>query len=130
MAQTARKTGKRKTAIARVILTPGDGKIQINQRRGLEEYFPREAHRRSVLMPLRLTERLDRYDVKVNVQGGGITGQADAIRHGIARALIDVEAELRPLLKKAGLLTRDPRIVESKKYGHHKARRSCQFSKR
>lgn len=130
MAQTAQTTGKRKTSIARVIITPGEGKIQINRKRNLEEYFPREAHRRSVLTPLTLTDRVGRYDVMVNVLGGGITGQADAIRHGIARALVEIEADLRPLLKKAGLLTRDPRIVERKKYGRHKARRSAQFSKR
>lgn len=128
--ETTQTTGKRKTSIARVILTAGDGGIVINQSRSLEDYFPREAHRRAVLAPLALTERLSRYNVKVNVRGGGITGQAQAIRHGIARALIEAEADLRPVLKKAGLLTRDPRIVERKKYGHHKARRSCQFSKR
>ena len=128
--ETTQTTGKRKTSIARIILTEGDGSIVINQRRTLEDYFPRETHRRAVLAPLALTERLSRYNVKVNVCGGGITGQAQAIRHGIARALIEVEADLRPILKKAGLLTRDPRIVERKKYGHHKARRSCQFSKR
>jgi len=128
--ETTQTTGKRKTSIARVILTAGEGGIVINQRRTLEDYFPRESHRRAVLAPLALTERLSRYNVKVNVCGGGITGQAQAIRHGIARALIEVEADLRPILKKAGLLTRDPRIVERKKYGHHKARRSCQFSKR
>ena len=128
--ETTQTTGKRKTSIARIILTAGDGGIVINQRRTLEDYFPREAHRRAVLAPLALTERLSRYNVKVNVCGGGITGQAQAIRHGIARALIEAEADLRPILKKAGLLTRDPRIVERKKYGHHKARRSCQFSKR
>jgi small subunit ribosomal protein S9 len=130
MAQTAQTTGKRKTSIARVILTPGEGKVRINRRRNLEEYFPREAHRRSVLAPLTLTDRVTHYDVTVNVVGGGVTGQADAIRHGIARALVEVEADLRPVLKKAGLLTRDPRIVERKKYGRHKARRSAQFSKR
>ena len=128
--ETTQTTGKRKTSIARVILTAGEGGIVINQRRTLEDYFPRESHRRAVLAPLALTERLSSYNVKVNVCGGGITGQAQAIRHGIARALIEVEADLRPILKKAGLLTRDPRIVERKKYGHHKARRSCQFSKR
>jgi small subunit ribosomal protein S9 len=130
MAQTVQTTGKRKTAIARVHLVPGDGKILINQKRSLEEYFPREAHRRSVLTPLNLTERLERYDIKVNVRGGGVTGQADAVRHGIARALVEIESDLRPTLKRAGLLTRDPRIVERKKYGRHKARRSAQFSKR
>jgi small subunit ribosomal protein S9 len=130
MAQTVQTTGKRKTAIARVLLVPGDGKILINHERSLEDYFPREAHRRSVLTPLTLTERLNAYDLKVNVRGGGITGQADAVRHGIARALVSLESDLRPVLKRAGLLTRDPRIVERKKYGRHKARRSAQFSKR
>jgi small subunit ribosomal protein S9 len=130
MAETTQTTGKRKTSIARVILTPGKGAIVINQKRSLEDYFPREAHRRSVLAPLALTERVSQYDVKVNVCGGGTTGQAEAIRHGIARALLDVEADLRPILKKAGFLKRDCRIVETKKYGHHKARKSCQFSKR
>lgn len=123
-------TGKRKTAIARVTMVPGDGKILVNRKKTLEEYFPREAHRRSVLAPLVLTERLEKYDLKITVQGGGATGQAEAIRHGIARALETEEEDLRSVLKKAGLLTRDPRIVESKKYGHHKARRSPQFSKR
>ena len=123
-------TGKRKTSIARIFMSQGEGKIVFNDERNLEEYFPREAHRRSVLSPLAVTERLQSYDIKVNVQGGGITGQAEAVRHGIARALVTAEADLRGALKEKGLLTRDPRIVESKKYGHHKARRSCQFSKR
>ncbi len=123
-------TGKRKTAIARITMVPGEGKILVNQKRTLEEYFPRETHRRAVLAPLVLTERTEKYDLKITVQGGGETGQAEAIRHGIARALEREEEDLRPVLKKAGLLTRDPRIVESKKYGHHKARRSPQFSKR
>ncbi|MBI5015845.1 MAG: 30S ribosomal protein S9 [Deltaproteobacteria bacterium] len=130
MADTTQTTGKRKTSIARIVLTSGEGAIVINQKRSLEEYFPRESHRRSVLAPLALTERTGRYDLRINVRGGGPTGQAEAIRHGIAKALLEVEADLRPLLKKAGLLTRDCRIVETKKYGHHKARRSCQFSKR
>ena len=123
-------TGKRKTSIARIHMSQGEGKIIFNDERSLDEYFPREAHRRSVLSPLAVTDRLANYDIKVNVCGGGPTGQAEAVRHGIARALIAAEAELRPSLKEVGLLTRDPRIVESKKYGHHKARRSCQFSKR
>ena len=130
MAQRIQKTGKRKTSIARVVMTPGEGQILINKKRSLEEYFPREAHRRAVLAPLALTERLGRYQIKVTVRGGGITGQAEAIRHGIARALAEEEENLRPLLKRAGLLTRDPRIVERKKYGRHKARRSPQYSKR
>lgn len=123
-------TGKRKTSIARVFMSQGEGKISFNDERTLEEYFPREAHRRSVLAPLALTDRLSAYDLKITIVGGGPTGQAEAARHGIARALIAAEADLRPTLKEKGLLTRDPRIVESKKYGHHKARRSCQFSKR
>lgn len=123
-------TGKRKTSIARVFLSEGGGKITINDERGLEDYFPREAHRRAVLAPLAVADRMSNYDIKVNVQGGGPTGQAEAIRHGIARALITAEADLRGALKEKGLLTRDPRIVERKKYGRHKARRSCQFSKR
>ncbi|TAL18443.1 30S ribosomal protein S9 [bacterium] len=125
-----RTTGKRKTSIARVTLSEGEGKIVINNGRTLEQHFPREAHQRAVLTPLAITERLAKYDVKVNVVGGGNTGQAEAVRHGIARALLEAEVELRDTLKKAGLLTRDARIVETKKYGHHKARRSCQFSKR
>src|SRR5512137_2621028 len=103
---TTQTTGKRKTSIARVILTTGEGAIVINQKRSLEDYFPREAHRRAVLAPLALTDRVSRYDLKINVRGGGPTGQAEAIRHGIAKALLEVDADLRPLLKKAGLLTR------------------------
>ncbi len=127
---TIQTVGKRKCSIARVFLSKGEGKIEINKAHSLQEYFPREFHQRSVLSPLKLTERLETYDIKVNVKGGGITGQADAIRHGITRALLEAESDLRPQLKSAGLLTRDPRIVERKKYGHHKARKSCQFSKR
>ncbi len=130
MAQTIQSHGKRKTAIARVTVVPGDGKVEVNDGKSLEVYFPRETHRRAVLSPLLLTERAGSYDLKVRVRGGGVTGQAEAIRHGIARALVALEEDLRPALKKAGFLTRDPRIVESKKYGHHKARRSPQFSKR
>jgi small subunit ribosomal protein S9 len=130
MAESIQSHGKRKTAIARVTVVPGEGKVEVNEGKSLEVYFPRESHRRSVLSPLVLTERADAYDVKVRVRGGGITGQAEAVRHGIARALVALDEDLRPVLKKAGLLTRDPRIVESKKYGHHKARKSPQFSKR
>jgi small subunit ribosomal protein S9 len=130
MAQSVQTTGKRKTAIARVLLAPGEGKIVINKKRSLEEHFPREAHRRAALAALTLADRVDRYDIKITVRGGGVTGQAEAVRHGLARALIAAEGELRPILKKAGLLTRDPRIVERKKYGRHKARRRPQFSKR
>lgn len=123
-------TGKRKTSIARIFMSEGEGKITINNGRTLEEYFPRDAHQRSVLTALTITEKLGSFDIKVNVQGGGPTGQADAIRHGIARALVKSDGALRAALKDAGLITRDARIVERKKYGHHKARRSCQFSKR
>ena len=123
-------TGKRKSSIARIFLKEGEGKITINRQRTLEEYFPREAHQRSVLTPLALTEQLGKFDLMVNVTGGGVTGQAEAIRHGIARALIKTDIELRATLKDAGLLTRDAREVERKKYGRHKARKSCQFSKR
>ena len=123
-------TGKRKTSIARIFLKEGEGKITINRQKTLEEYFPREAHQRSILTPLALTEQLGKFDLMVNVAGGGPTGQAEAIRHGIARALIESDIELRGTLKDAGLLTRDARIVERKKYGRHKARKSCQFSKR
>lgn len=130
MAQSIQSHGKRKTAIARVTVVPGEGKVEVNEGKSLEVYFPREAHRRAALSPLVLTERATAYDVKVRVRGGGITGQAEAVRHGIARALVALEEDLRPVLKKAGFLTRDPRIVESKKYGHHKARKSPQFSKR
>lgn len=122
--------GKRKTSIARVFMSQGEGKMTFNGDRNIEDYFPREAHRRAVMAPLNLVDRATSYDFKVNVIGGGPTGQAEAVRHGIARALLAAEADLRGALKEQGLLTRDPRIVESKKYGHHKARRSCQFSKR
>jgi small subunit ribosomal protein S9 len=130
MEEMVQTTGKRKNAIARVVLLPGDGKIVINRSRTVEDYFPRESHRKALLTPLALTERAGNYDVKITVRGGGITGQAEAIRHGIARALVEVEEDLRGVLKKADLLTRDSHIVESKKYGRHKARRSPQFSKR
>jgi len=130
MAQPVQTTGKRKTAIARVLVAPGEGKIVINKKRSMEEHFPREAHRRAALAALTLADRVGSYDIKITVRGGGVTGQAEAVRHGIARALIAIEGDLRPILKKAGLLTRDPRIVERKKYGRHKARRRPQFSKR
>ena len=123
-------TGKRKTSIARVYMKAGEGNFDINGGRTLQEYFPRDTHQRSVLAALTLTEKLAEFDFKVTVKGGGITGQAEAIRHGIAKALLEVDTELRPSLKSEGLLTRDARIVERKKYGRHKARKSCQFSKR
>ena len=122
-------TGRRKSSIARVILSPGDGKMQINSK-SIDDYFGYETLRMLVKSPLVLTEALGRYDVFVNVKGGGFTGQAGAIRHGIARALIKSEPELRGALKKAGFLTRDSRMKERKKYGLKAARRAPQFSKR
>jgi small subunit ribosomal protein S9 len=131
MAQIAQYlgTGKRKTSIARVILRPGDGATWINGRT-LEEYFPRAAHREAVYAPLRVASAEGTYDLRVRVHGGGISGQAGAIRHGIARALVDADPELRVPLKREGFLTRDARIVERKKAGLHKARKAPQFSKR
>jgi small subunit ribosomal protein S9 len=122
-------TGRRKHSVARVRLVPGDGKIIIN-RRDMNEYFGLETLRLIVKQPLLLTETLNRYDVYANVYGGGIAGQAGAIRHGIARALLKVDPELRGPLKKAGFLTRDARMKERKKYGLKAARRAPQFSKR
>ena len=122
-------TGRRKSSVARVILSPGDGKMAINKRT-IDEYFGYETLRMQAKSPLVLTETLGKYDVSVNVKGGGYTGQAGAIRHGIARALLKAEPELRPLLKKAGFLTRDSRMKERKKYGLKGARRAPQFSKR
>jgi len=122
-------TGKRKTAIARVRLAAGDGKITVN-RRTLEDYFGRPTSRMIVNQPLELTGTKGTFDVVVNVVGGGIAAQASAIRHGITRALIEANADHRPALKKAGYVTRDPREVERKKYGHHKARKRPQYSKR
>ncbi len=122
-------TGRRKTSVARVRLLPGNGKITINGR-DIEDYFGRPVLRNIVLQPLVLTETEGKYDIKVNVHGGGSTGQAGAIRHGIARALLEVDSEMRIPLKKAGFLTRDPRMKERKKYGLKKARKAPQFSKR
>ncbi|SFU69250.1 30S ribosomal protein S9 [Alicyclobacillus macrosporangiidus] len=122
-------TGRRKHSVARVRLLPGDGKIVVN-RRDINDYFGLETLRLIVKQPLLLTDTLGRYDVYVNVYGGGISGQAGAIRHGIARALLKVDPNLRPVLKKAGLLTRDARMKERKKYGLKAARRAPQFSKR
>ncbi len=124
-----RGTGRRKKAIARVRLVPGTGKININER-DLEDYIKYETLRNVVREPLMITDTMGQYDVLVNVKGGGYTGQAGAIRHGISRALLQVDNELRPLLKKAGFLTRDSRMKERKKYGLKKARRASQFSKR
>lgn len=122
-------TGRRKESVARVWLVPGEGRITVNKR-DLDDYFGLETLKAIVKQPLALTDTLDRYDVKVNVSGGGFTGQAGAIRHGIARALLKVDPDLRPVLKKAGFLTRDPRMKERKKYGLKAARRAPQFSKR
>jgi small subunit ribosomal protein S9 len=122
-------TGKRKTSVARVILRPGDGKTWINGRT-LDEYFPRAVHRKMVLAPLVVAEAASTYDLRVRVQGGGPSGQAGAIRHGIARALVEADPEMRVPLKRQGFLTRDARIVERKKAGLHKARKAPQFSKR
>jgi len=123
-------TGKRKTAIARVWLKmPGEGRILVNKR-DFENYFPRETLRLIVLQPFRLTDTLGKFDVLVNVKGGGISGQAGAIRHGISRALVVYNPDLRTILKKAGLLTRDARKKERKKYGQRGARARFQYSKR
>jgi small subunit ribosomal protein S9 len=121
--------GRRKKAIARVRLVPGDGKIVINGR-DIDNYFGLETLKMTVRQPLVLTSLEGRYDILVNVHGGGLTGQAGAIRHGISRALLKVDPDLRPALKKAGFLTRDPRMKERKKYGLKAARRAPQFSKR
>ena len=121
--------GRRKKAVARVRLVPGDGNILINKR-NLDDYFGVETLKMTVRQPLVLTQTSGRFDVLVNVYGGGFTGQAGAIRHGIARALIKADEDLRPAVKKAGFLTRDPRMKERKKYGLKAARRAPQFSKR
>lgn len=122
-------TGRRKTATARVYLRPGTGEIQVN-RRTLESFFPNDVLKMIVRQPLLLTETAEKFDVTVTVSGGGSAGQAGAIRHGITRALTEYNAELRPKLKAAGLLTRDPRQKERKKYGQKGARARFQFSKR
>ena len=122
-------TGRRKTSVARVFLKKGSGKIVVNGK-PVDEYFARETGRMVVRQPLELTNHLESFDFKVNVRGGGESGQAGAVRHGITRALIDYDASLKPELSKAGLVTRDAREVERKKVGFHKARRRKQFSKR
>jgi len=124
-----RGTGRRKTSVARVRILPGGGKITINGR-DYEEYFPRPAYQASVSAPLKILEAGNRYDVVAQVLGGGLTGQADAVRHGLARALAEESQEAKSELKGAGLLTRDARAVERKKYGLKKARKRPQFSKR
>ena len=122
-------TGRRKSATARVYLRPGSGEFKVNQS-PIDNYFKNETLRMIIRQPLQLTDTVNKFDVVVNVDGGGIAGQAGAVRHGIARALIEFNAELRKKLKRAGLLTRDPRAKERKKYGQKGARKRFQFSKR
>ena len=122
-------TGRRKTSTARVYLRAGEGEFKIN-RKGFDQYFPNETLRMIIQQPMKLTETTTKFDVLVNVRGGGPAGQAGAIRHGITRALMEYNADLRPALKEAGLVTRDPRIKERKKYGQKGARKRFQFSKR
>nr|MCR5526153.1 30S ribosomal protein S9 [Lachnospiraceae bacterium] len=121
-------TGRRKSSVARVYLVPGKGEIKINKK-GIDDYFGLETLKMIVRQPLVATQNEEKFDVLVNVYGGGYTGQAGAIRHGISRALLEVDAEYRPILKKEGFLTRDPRMKERKKYGLKAARRAPQFSK-
>ena len=122
-------TGRRKTSTARVYLRPGSGAIKVNKRE-FESYFPNEALRMIINQPLRLTDTAGKFDIVINVAGGGNAGQAGAVRHGITRALLEYNQDLRPTLKKAGLVTRDPRKKERKKYGQKGARKRFQFSKR
>jgi small subunit ribosomal protein S9 len=122
-------TGRRKTSTARVYLRPGSGEVQVN-RKAFDRYFPNETLRMIIRQPLQLTETAGKFDLVINVSGGGPAGQAGAIRHGITRALLEFNADLRPALKHAGLVTRDPRIKERKKYGQKGARKRFQFSKR
>jgi len=122
-------TGRRKTSTARVYLRPGSGNIVVNKREFIS-YFPNEALQMIIRQPLTLTDTIGKFDILVNVDGGGAAGQAGAVRHGITRALMEFNADLRPTLKKAGLVTRDPRQKESKKYGQKGARKRFQFSKR
>ncbi|HLF70010.1 MAG TPA: 30S ribosomal protein S9, partial [Actinomycetota bacterium] len=128
--ELSRATGRRKEAVARVRLLPGEGKFDINDGRTLEDYFPNLAIRRIILEPLRLVEREKSYDLFVRLHGGGVAGQAGALRHGISRALLEIDPDLRPVLKKGGFLTRDSRIKERRKYGLKKARKAPQYSKR
>ncbi len=121
--------GRRKCSVARVYLTPGTGKVTVNGR-DMEVYFPDGFDRREVVAPLQAVEMPDRFDVHANVHGGGRAGQAGAVRHGVARALLEIDETLKPILRKAGYVTRDPRMVERKKYGQKKARKRFQFSKR
>lgn len=122
-------TGRRKTSVARVTIRPGSGKFTVNHQK-LEQYFPVDTLRNDVLLPFTVTELTGRYDVTANVRGGGLTGQAGAIKLGISRALVEVSGELRSKLRLNDLMTRDPRMVERKKYGQRKARKRFQFSKR
>ena len=130
MAKRFYGTGRRKTSTARVwLISPGKGEIIVNGKT-IDEYFQRETLKMVIRQPLELTDLLTEFDIKINVKGGGPSGQAGAIRHGISRALLQYNPDLRPVLKKAGFLTRDPRMVERKKYGLKKARKRPQFSKR
>lgn len=122
-------TGRRKTSVARVWLTPGEGSVKINKR-SIDDYLKRETAKMIIRQPLELTETLGKFDIYVNVRGGGISGQAGAIKHGISRALLAVNLDFRPLLKKSGFLTRDSRVKERKKYGQPGARKRFQYSKR
>lgn len=122
-------TGRRKNSVARVILRPGNGEVTVNKR-DVKEYFPIERQIQELTSPLEVSDTMGKYDILVNVHGGGLSGQAGAIRHGISRALLEADEDLRPILKKAGFLTRDPRMKERKKYGLKGARKSPQFSKR
>lgn len=122
-------TGKRKSAVARVRLSPGQGQVKINKR-AVEEYFPRPTSQMIIEQPFRLTNCAGQFDVTANVSGGGLAAQAAAVRHGVTRALMLANPDFRPALKKAGYVTRDPREVERKKYGRHKARKRPQYSKR
>ena len=122
-------TGRRKTSVARVWLTPGEGNVTINKQ-SIDDYLKRETAKMIIRQPLELTETLGKFDIYVNVRGGGISGQAGAIKHGISRALLEVNPDFRPLLKKSGFLTRDSRVKERKKYGQPGARKRFQYSKR
>jgi small subunit ribosomal protein S9 len=129
LGETVRATGRRKESVARVRIVPGSGRFALNGR-SLEDYFPRPALQMVVTEPLRLTNTIDRYDVIASIIGGGISGQAGAVRHGISRALVEADPTLRSDLKKKGLLTRDARVKERRKYGLKKARKAPQYSKR
>ena len=128
--EMSRATGRRKEAIARVRIAPGSGRFIINGERSREDYFPRPVLRMVVTEPLRVTNTMDRYDIVATITGGGMTGQAGALRHGIARALCEVDPDMRGELKRKGLLTRDARVKERRKYGLRKARKAPQYSKR